>query len=89
MESATELFDSFAMFYYIIGRHPYTKENLFVPDGEAPPGIIGEKLSLKEFFAKIFRMGSNGLVSSSFLPALQLFFCQKRNSSKTFSYRII
>ena len=69
MESETELFDSFAMFYYINGRLPYTDGHLFVPDGETPPGIIGEKLSLKELFAKFFRTGSNDLVSSPFLAA--------------------
>ena len=47
-ENATELFDSFAMFYYVIGRLPYIDGHLFVPDGENPPRMIGEKLSLKE-----------------------------------------
>ena len=56
-KSATELFDSFAMFYYINGRLPYTDEHIFVPDGETAPGIIGEKLSFKELFAKFFRTG--------------------------------
>ena len=73
-KSVTELFDSFAMFYYINGKLPYTDKHLFVPDGETPPGIIGEILSLKELFAKFFRTGSNGLVSSPFLASLlQLF----------------
>ena len=61
-ESATELFDSFVMFYYINGRLLYTDGHLFVPDGETPK-TIGEKLSLKELFAKFFRKGTNGLVS--------------------------
>ena len=39
-ESATELFNSFAMFYYINGRLPYMDEHLFLPDGETPAGII-------------------------------------------------
>ena len=47
MESAVKLFASFAMFYYINGRLPYTDGHLFVPNDETPTGIIGEKLSLK------------------------------------------
>ena len=39
-QSTVELFDSFAMFYYINGRLPYTNGYLFVPHGETPPGII-------------------------------------------------
>ena len=50
MESAVEPFDSFAIFYYINGRLPYTDGHLSVTDGETPAGIIGEKLSLKEFW---------------------------------------
>ena len=53
-KSAVELFNSFAMSYYMNSRLPYTDGHLFVPDGETPPGIIGEKLSLKELFAKFF-----------------------------------
>ena len=49
----------------------------FVPDGVTPPGIIGQKLSLKELFAKNFRTSSNGLLSSPFLAALPLFFAGK------------
>ena len=49
-ESATKLFDSFAMLYYINGRSPYTDGHLFVPDGEIFPGIQGGKLCLKELF---------------------------------------
>ena len=83
MESATELFDFFVMFSYINGRLLYTDRHLFVPDGETP-GIIGEKLSLKELFAKFYRTGSNGLVSSPFLAALLLFFAGKENLAKHF-----
>ena len=81
-ESATELFDSFAMFYYINGRLPYTDGYLFVPDREISLGIQGEKLSLKKLFAKIFWTKSNGLVSASFLPALLLFFVGKESLLK-------
>ena len=59
MESATELFDSFAMLYYINGRLPYTDRHLLVPDDETAVGIIEEKLSLKKLFAKLFRTISN------------------------------
>ena len=83
-ESATELFDSFAMFYYINGRLPYTDEHLFVSDGETHPGITGKKLSLKELFAKFFRTGSNSLVLSPFLAALLLFFVGKETLAKYF-----
>ena len=68
---------------------PIRSEIFFVPDGETPAGIIGEKLSLKELFAKIFRIVSNSLVSFPFLATLLLFFCQKKNPSKTFSYGIV
>ena len=83
-ESATELFDSFAMFYYINGRLSYTDKHLFVRDGETPTWVIGEKLSLKELFAKFFRTGSNGLVSSPFLATLLLFFAGKETLAKDF-----
>ena len=83
-QSTVELFNSFAMFYFINGRLPYTDDHLFVPDGETPPGIIGEKLSLKELFAKFFWTKSNGLVSSLFLAALQLFFAGKETLAKNF-----
>ena len=83
-QSAVELFNSFAMFYFINGRLPYTDDHLFVPDGETPPEIIGEKLSLKELFAKFFWTKSNGLVSSLFLAALQLFFAGKETLAKNF-----
>ena len=83
-KSVTELFDSFAMFYYINGKLPYTDKHLFVSDGETPPGIIGEKLSLKELFAKFFRTGSNGLVSFPFLASLLLLFARKETLAKKF-----
>ena len=69
-ESATESFDSFAMFYYVNGRLPYNDGHLFVPDREISLGIKGEELSLKELFAKIFRTKSNGLVSAPFLATI-------------------
>ena len=83
-KSATELFDSFAMFYHINGRLPYTDEHRFVPDDETAPGIIGEKLSFKELFAKFFRTGSNSLASSPFLAAFLLFFARKETLAKNF-----
>ena len=43
-QTATKLFDSFAMFYYISGsRLPYKTRHLFVPDRKIPPGIEREK----------------------------------------------
>ena len=83
-QSSVELFDSFAMFYFINGRLPYTDGHLFVPHGEIPLGIIGEKLSLKELFTKFFQTKSYGLVSSPFLAALQLFFAAKETLVKNF-----
>ena len=83
-ESAVEFFDSFAMFYYINGRLSYTDGHLSVPDGETPPGIIGEKLILKELFPKFFRTKSNGLVLSPFLAVLLLFFTGKEHLAKNF-----
>ena len=83
-ESATELFDSFAMFYYINGRLPYMDGHLFLPDGETSPGVIGKKLRLKELFAKFFRTDSNGLVLLPFLAALPLFFAGKETLAKNF-----
>ena len=44
--------DSFECFTIPKAGFPYTDGNLFVRDGETPPKIIGEKLSLKELFAK-------------------------------------
>ena len=83
-ESVTELFDAFAMFYYINWKLPYMEGHLFLPDGETPSGIIGEKLSLKELFAKFFGTSSNGLVLSPFLAALLLFFGGKETLAKNF-----
>ena len=64
-ENATELFGSFALFYYINGRHPYMDGHLFVPDCKTTARIIVEKKSLKELFAKFFWTDSNSL---HFLP---------------------
>ena len=83
-ESVTELFNSFAIFYYINGRLLYMDGLLFVPDVETPVGIIEEKLNLKELFAKIFRTGSNGLVLSPFLATLLLFFARKETLAVDF-----
>ena len=63
---------------------PIRSEIFFVPDGETPAGIIGEKLSLKELVPKFFRTGPNGLVSSLFLVALLLFFAEKETLAKHF-----
>ena len=41
-QSTTELFHSFAMFYYINGRLPYTTGHLFVPDREIPQASRGK-----------------------------------------------
>ena len=81
-ESAVELFDSFAMFYFINGRLPYRGGHLFVPDGETPAGIIGEKLSPKELFCKIFqdRFKRSRVIPISCYPAA--IFCRKRNPSQ-------
>ena len=76
--------DSFATFYYVNGRLPYTGWHLFVPDGEIPWVIQGEKLSLKELFEKIFRIKLNGLVCGPFLSALLLFFTGKESRVKNF-----
>ena len=83
-QTAVKLFNSFAMFYYINGRTPYTDDHLFALDRETPPGNTGEKLIIKEFFAKFFQSKSNGLVLSPFLPALLLFFAGKETSVKNF-----
>ena len=83
-ESAVVLFDSFAMFYYINVRLPYTDGHLFVPDGETPSKFVGEKLNLKELFAKFFLTKSNGLVSSPFLAALLQLFLGKETLAKNF-----
>lgn len=83
-DSAEVLFNSFAMFYYINGRLPDATGHLFVPDGEIPPGIVGEKLNLEELFAKVFRTKSNGLVSEPFVCALLLLLAVKEDSVKNF-----
>ena len=77
-ESALELFDSFFMFYYINDGLSYADGHVLFPAGETPPGIVGEKLNLKELFAKFFQTKSNGPVSSPFLAALLLFFAQEK-----------
>ena len=41
-----------------------------MPKGDAPPGIIGDKLNLKELFAKLFKTRSRGLVSSPFIAVM-------------------
>ena len=82
--SATGLFSSFAMFYYLNGRFPFTDGHLFVPDGDAPPSIIGNKLSLKELLAKCSMTGSKGLVSSPFIAAILLFFARNQRLAKDF-----
>ena len=84
MKSATELFDFLAMFYYVNDRFPYSDGHIFVPDGETLPGIIGEKLSLKEFFSKNFRTSLSTLVLSPFLAAVLLFFAGKETLVKNF-----
>ena len=83
-ESVTELFNSFAMFYYLNGTFPFTDGHRFVPDGDAPPGIIGDKLNLKELFAKFFMTGSRGLVSSPFIATILLFFAGNEKLAKDF-----
>ena len=85
-ESVTVLFDSFTIFYHIYGRLLYMDGHFVVCDGETPPGIIGEKPSLQDLFAKFFRTGSNGLASSPFLAALLLFFAKKKNPGKKFFF---
>ena len=83
-ESVRVLFDSFTIFYHIYGRLLYMDGHFVVCDGETPPGIIGEKPSLQDLFAKFFWTGSNGLVSSPFLAALLLFFAKKKTLAKKF-----
>ena len=73
-QSARELLNSFAMFYCLDGRFPFTDRHLYVSDGDVPPGIISDKLNLKELFAKFFMTGSSGLVSSPFIAAILLLF---------------
>ena len=78
------MFDFFAIFYYIHGRLPYAAGLRFVPDGETPAGIQGEKLNLKKLFAKFVQSKSNGLVSTPFLGALPLFFAGKETLLEDF-----
>ena len=72
------------MFYYLNSRFPFTDIHLFVPDGDAPPGIISDKLKLEELFANFFMTGSRGLVSSPFIAAILLFFAGKEKLAKDF-----
>ena len=88
-ESATELFNSFFMFCYLKGRFLFTDANLFLPDGHAPTSIIGEKLNLKELFAKVFMTDSRGLVSSPFIAAILLFFAGNEKLTKRILNRIL
>ena len=78
------MFDSFGISYDINGRLLYTDRNIFVCDREIPPEIQGEKLSLKELFAKFFWTKSNGLVSTPFLEPLLLIFSGKESRVKKF-----
>ena len=88
-QSATELLHSFALFYYLDGRFPFTDGHLYVPDDDVPPGIISDKLNLKELFAKFFMTGSSGLVSSPFIAAILLFFCRKLKIGERFLNRTL
>lgn len=86
-QSIMKLFDSFVMFYYVNGTLSYTNCHLFVLGGDAPSGIIGEKLNLKELFAKFFRTKSNA-VSKPHL-SFSTIFCGKRNYSKELPHKIV
>ena len=77
-KSATELFDSFAMFYHINGRLPYTDEHLFVPDGETAPGIIGEKLILRSFLQNFSGQVQTVLLYLHFLLSSCCFLPEKK-----------
>lgn len=57
----------------------YTDGHPFVPDWEFPSGIQGEKLSLKEIFAKFFQIKSSSLESAPFPGALLLFSAGKKS----------
>ena len=72
------------MFYYENGRFPFTDGHLFLPDSDAPPGLISDKLNLKELFAIFFMTGSRGLVSSPFIAAILLFFAGNEKLAKYF-----
>ena len=87
-DSTKELFNSFAMFYYINGRLLYTAGQLFVSDEEMPPGIGGEKLNLKEL-CKNF---SNKIKWSCFctIPMhFALVLCGERRLSNKIPHRTI
>ena len=62
------------MFYYLNGRLLTATGHLFVPDGEKLEEVEGEKLNLKQLYAKFRGTGSNGLVSASFLCGQVHFF---------------
>ena len=49
-DSSFELMKSFDIFYYLNGRFPYTNGLLWVPNGDKPDIISGEKLSLKRLY---------------------------------------
>ena len=83
-ESTTELFNSFAMFYYINGRLPCTDGHLFVPDEEISSGLQGEKLSLKSFLQDFFGQNQTVWYLLQFLAALLLFFEGKESLVKNF-----
>ena len=71
------------MFYYQNGRFLFDGY-LFAPDRDPPPGIISDKLNLKELFAKLFMTGSRGLLSSPFIAAISLFFARNKKLAKDF-----
>ena len=77
-ESAMELLDSFAMFYYINGRLAYSDGHLFGPDGETPPGIIGENLSLKESLQHFSGQVQTVLFRFHFLLSCCCFLLEKK-----------
>ena len=55
---------------------------MFVPDGERPKEIDGEKLNLKQFHAKYQVTGSNDLVSTLFPCVLVLFLSANHQVAK-------
>ena len=74
--STKELFNLFAMFYYINGRLPYTDGHLFVPNRNSP--------FCKIFLDKIKRCSICSISSSS-----SVIFCGKGKSGKELPHRII
>ena len=87
-ESSTELFNSFAMFYYLYGRFPFTDEHLFVPDGNTPPDIIGDKLKLKSCLQNFHdRVQRSSLFTIHCCNSTV--FCQKRKTGKIFLNRTL